>query len=135
MPMFEWTQEYSVNVRELDEQHKKLVDMINNLDESMKSENQGDAIKIVLDELLDYTAYHFETEEKLLMQYGYPRLESHTKEHDTLSWRVLDMRTRHESGEGVEAKEIIDFLTTWLKNHILFSDKQYGIFLNSKGLR
>lgn len=135
MPLFQWTQEYSVNVRELDEQHKKLVKMINNLDDSMKSGNDGDMIKAILDELLDYTAYHFETEERLLVQYGYPRLENHKKEHDTLSWQVLDLRTRYESGEGVEAKEILDFLTGWLKSHILFSDKQYRTFLNSKGVQ
>ncbi len=135
MPLFQWNQEYSVNVGQLDEQHKKLVEMINTLDNSMKSGDRIETIRVILDELLDYTAYHFETEERLLVQYGYPRVENHRKEHDALSWRVLDLRTRFDSGAGVEAKEILDFLTDWLKNHILFSDKQYGSFLNSKGLK
>lgn len=135
MPLFEWTDEYSVNVRKLDDQHKKLVEMVNDLDDAIRKGNDDAVLRDVLKRLLDYTAYHFVTEEKLLEQYEYPDLLRHRNDHNTLSWRVLDLRSRYEAGDGVDAREVLDFLTGWLKNHILYSDKQYGAFLNSKGVQ
>lgn len=135
MPLFEWTEEYSVNVRKLDEQHKKLVEMVNDLDDAIKAGNDDAVLRDVLGRLLDYTAYHFVTEEKLLEQHEYPDLLRHKNDHNTLSWRVLDLRGRYQSGDGVDAGEVLDFLTGWLKNHILYSDKKYGAFLNSKGVQ
>ncbi len=135
MALFEWTDQYSVNVRQLDEQHLRLVDMINDLYDAIKREEDQTALRETLKKLLDYTAYHFVREEKLLQQYGYPQLEKHKEEHSILSWRVLDLRSRYESGEGVQASEVLDFLTGWLKNHIMNSDKKYATFLNSKGVQ
>lgn len=135
MALLEWSPEYSVNVTQMDEQHKNLVRMINELDESISSGTDKEAVKQVLDELLDYTAYHFVSEEKLLENHGYLGLRQQKKEHETLTWRVLDLRSRYESGEGVEAKEVLDFLTEWLRSHLLHTDKEYGPFLNSKGVR
>lgn len=135
MALLEWSQEYSVNVRQMDEQHKNLVGMINELDESISNGTVNEAVKPVLDELLDYTAYHFISEEKLLEMYGYPRLRQQKQEHEALTWRVLDLRSRYEAGEGVGPMEVLDFLTEWLKNHLIASDKDYGAYLNSKGVR
>lgn len=135
MPLFEWTENFSVNVRKLDDQHKKLVEMVNDLDDAIRDGNDDEVLKDVLRRLLDYTAYHFVTEEKILEQYEYPDLLRHRSDHNTLSWRVLDLRARYEAGDGVDAREVLDFLTGWLKKHILYSDKQYGTFLNSKGVR
>ena len=91
--------------------------------------------KKILDELLDYTAYHFGTEEMLFQKYDYPEYSRHKKEHDTLTWKVLDIRSRYASGEGVETSEIFEFLKSWLENHLLNSDKKYSGFLNSKGVQ
>jgi hemerythrin len=135
MALFEWTDNYSVNVRQLDQQHEKLVDMINELYDAIKRGEDQTILRETLKKLLDYTAYHFVTEERLLQQNGYTQLDKHREEHNVLSWRVLDLRSRHESGEGVQASEVLDFLTGWLKNHIMNSDKKYGTFLNSKGVR
>lgn len=134
MALLEWSPEYSVNVSQMDEQHRNLITMINQLHESISNGTGNETIKPVLDELLDYTAYHFITEEKLLEQHGYYGLRQQKKEHETLTWRVLDLRSRYEAGEGVEPMEVLGFLTEWLKNHLLVSDKEYGAFLNSKGV-
>ncbi len=135
MALFEWNDLYGVNVSRLDQQHRKLVEMVNDLDDSIRTGNDNMVLKETLKKLLDYTAYHFVYEEKLLKQYDYSDLSRHMEEHNTLLYRVLDLRGRYEAGEGVQASEVLDFLTGWLKNHILNSDKQYGAFLNLKGLR
>jgi hemerythrin len=135
MALFEWTEDYSVNVRILDDQHRKLVGMVNELHDAISTGTEQPALKEILKGLLDYTAYHFVSEERLLQKYEYPGLDRHKAEHETLTWKVLDLRSRYERGEGVEPREVLDFLTGWLKDHILNSDRQYGTFLNSKGVQ
>ncbi|MCL4538230.1 MAG: bacteriohemerythrin [Bacteroidetes bacterium] len=135
MALLEWNQDYSVNVSQMDEQHRHLISMINRLYESISNGIGDEAVKPVLDELLDYTAYHFISEEKLLEKHGYYGLRQQKKEHETLTWRVLDLRSRYEAGDEVKPMEMLGFLTDWLKNHLLGSDKEYGAFLNSKGVR
>jgi hemerythrin len=135
MALFEWNNLYGVNVRQIDQQHRRLVDMVNDLDDSIRTGNDDAVLKETLKKLLDYTAYHFVYEEKLLKQHDYSDLARHREEHNTLLWRVLDLRARYEAGEGVKASEVLDFLTQWLKNHILNSDKKYEAFLNFKGVR
>ncbi len=132
--LFEWTDEYRVNVRALDEQHRKLVDMLNELDDLIRRGSDEIILRDILKRLLDYTAYHFVTEERLLERNEYPDLLRHKREHNALSWQVLELRSRYEAGEGVRASEVRDFLTGWLKNHILSADKNYAAFLNSKGV-
>lgn len=134
MPLFEWNEKYSVNVGELDEQHRKLIEMINDVNGSITAGNGKAVVKPVLDKLLDYTAYHFVTEERFLEAHRYPDLTKHKSDHNTLLWQVLDLRSRYEAGEDVEASEVLDFLTDWLKSHLLSSDKKYAAFLNSQGM-
>lgn len=134
MTSFEWRNEYSVGVSTMDEQHGNLVSMMNELYDSIGKGRDESIIRSTLDKLLDYTAYHFVTEERLLEQNGYPGVRKQREEHEALTWRVLDMRSRYLSGEGVAPTELLDFLTGWLKNHLLTTDKQYGAYLNSKGV-
>lgn len=134
MVLLEWRQEFSVSVSEMDEQHKLLINVINELGESINNGSDRNALKPILDQLLDYTAYHFVTEEKLLERYEYPGLIKQKQEHETLTWQVLDLRSRYDAGEGVKPMEVLGFLTGWLKKHLLESDKQYGPYLNSKGV-
>lgn len=134
MILLEWRKEFSVSVSEMDEQHKHLISMINEVGESINNGSDRDALKPILDQLLDYTAYHFVTEEKLLERYEYPGLLKQKREHEALTWRVLDLRSRYDAGEGIKPMEVLGLLTGWLKNHLLESDKQYGSYLNSKGV-
>jgi hemerythrin len=118
MPLFQWSQEMSVNVKEIDEQHKKLVDLINLLHDSMKSGKGKDVLSRVLNDLTDYTVYHFGTEEKLFQKYGYPEYLRHKKEHDDLTKQVVEIKTRYEAGQEMITIEVMSFLKDWLNNHI-----------------
>ncbi len=130
MVLFEWNDKYLTSIKECDDQHKKLVELINTLHENMKSGNGKDVLEKILNELMDYTAYHFLTEEALFEAYGYPEAKSHIKEHEVLTAQVKTFYERFSKGETGITIPISVFLKDWLINHTLYSDKQYGIFIN-----
>ncbi len=134
MPLFQWTPELSVNVKEIDNQHKQLVNLINLLHDSMKSGKGKDVMGKVLNDLTDYTVYHFGTEERLFQKYGYIEYPQHKKEHDDLTKQVLDVKSKFEAGQTTVTIEVMNFLKDWLNKHIKHSDKKYSAFLNSKGV-
>ncbi len=134
MPLFQWSQDMSVNITEIDNQHKKLVDLINLLHDSMKSGKGKDVLGKLLNELTDYTVNHFGTEEKLFQKYGYPEYARHKKDHDDLTKQVIDIKTKLEGGATILTVEVMNFLKDWLNNHILHADKKYTAFLNAKGV-
>lgn len=134
MPIIEWTQKLSVSVEELDRQHKKLVNLINQLHDSMKVGKGRDVLGSILNDLTDYTVYHFEAEEKLLLENAYPSYALHKKEHDDLRSQVKEIKTKFDQGDTALTVEFMGFLKDWLNNHIMQADKKYADFLNSKGI-
>jgi len=128
MSYLQWTENLSVGVARMDDHHKKLVDLINQVFEAMS----GDAtatVDTVLSDLLDYTRYHFGEEEKLLAACGYPDLEEHQGVHRAMVKEVLDMRQRYlENPASVPASETLDFLSKWLMRHIIGKDLRYRPF-------
>lgn len=134
MPLLQWTQDMSVNIVEIDNQHKKLVNLINLLHDSMKEGKGREALKTVLEDLANYTVYHFETEEKLFRTHAYPEYVHHKKEHDDLTKQVLAIKTEYEGGKSNLTIDLMNFLKNWLNHHILNSDKRYSSYLNTKGV-
>ncbi len=88
----------------------------------------------VIEELIKYTFYHFETEEKYMVKYHYSKYESHKREHENLASQVNAIKRNFDSGKEIKSIDIIKFLTEWLRNHILETDKKYGPYFNKKGL-
>ncbi|HUI30475.1 MAG TPA: bacteriohemerythrin [Candidatus Acidoferrales bacterium] len=134
MPFIEWSQDLSVNIDEIDDQHRKLVDLINLLYDSMKEGKGKDELGKILNDLADNTVHHFETEEKLLQKYDYPEYASHKKEHDDLARQVSIIKAQYEKGNTTISIEMLGFLKSWLNNHILTSDKKYSTFLIVRGV-
>ena len=134
MVFIEWVESYSVNIKEIDDQHKKLIGILNRAHDAMKAGKGKKAISTLLSELIDYTGYHFRTEEDLFQKYGYPDLIKHKEEHDDLTQKALDLKTSFDEGRLMNNIEIIIFLKDWLNTHILDTDKKYSAFLNSKGV-
>lgn len=134
MSFITWDQNLRVNVVEIDAQHKKLVDLLNKLFDEVKSGNGRTAMDGVLTELVNYTEYHFDTEERLLEKYGYPAYAEHKKQHEDLKKEVQDLKTDFHKGQAAITFRTMSFLSEWLKRHIMGEDKKYGLFLNSKGV-
>ena len=134
--LFVWDEKYSVNVKQIDDQHKKLVSYINELDEAINVGEGKEVLEDLLRDLIDYTHTHFATEEKLMIDYGYPGYEKHKKEHDDLTRRVSNMQKKFFEDDSIAVKlHAMKFLRDWLSNHLLGTDKMYIKFFNDKGLR
>jgi hemerythrin len=130
-----WKDEYSVQVEEIDEQHKKLFSLINRLADAMKIGKGRDVLDAVLTELVAYTEYHFNTEERLFEEHGYPEHEDHKQMHDDLVNKVQELKAAFDSGNTKISVDVMLLLSNWLNNHILEVDKRYGPYLNDKGVQ
>jgi hemerythrin len=134
MALVIWKDIYVVNVNEIDLQHKKLVGIVNELHDAMIIGKGQTVMGKILDELVDYTLYHFATEEKYFDQYAYPEADLHKKQHQDLVSQVAAIQNKYNSGEKVLTLDVMNFLRDWLHDHIVGSDKLFGPYLNSKGL-
>ena len=134
MELVQWKESLSVNVTEIDGQHKTLVSMINYLHSSMKRGDGKLAVGEVVNGLIKYSDSHFATEERYFDQFGYPEAASHKQEHTLFSQKVLEFKPEVEKGNVVLAIQVILFLSDWLQNHIKECDKKYSQFFNAKGL-
>lgn len=134
MALITWTDDLGVGVRQCDEEHKRLVTMINELHEAMLAGKGKDAVGPVLRGLALYVAVHFRNEERLLQTYGYPLLPAHQAEHRKLTAQVAAEQERYEKGQVALAVGLMNFLRDWLVQHIQGSDRRYGAFLNERGV-
>ena len=121
-----WKKEYSVGVPAMDEQHKRLLDMINELADCPTG-NAG-AVHQILSAMFDYTASHFKDEEAYLKQIGYPRLAEHEEEHAAFVRKMVSFNLA-AADHVIDAVAVHTYLKQWLVSHILSSDMQYGRFL------
>ncbi len=135
MTLINWNTNYSVGIAEIDDQHKKLIALINDLYDAMRRGNGKAALGRVLADLLDYTIYHFNAEERLFQKYAYPDFEEHKQMHDYLAEKVRQLKNEYEGGSPAITRDAMLFLSNWLNVHILEVDRKYGPFLNDKGIR
>lgn len=126
MVLFEWDNKYVIGINEVDEQHKRLVQLINELHEAMSEGRGKEETRNVLMKLMDYSMYHFRTEEELMDRHGYNELVHHQTQHLSFVDKVKELTRRHDEGEFMISIETIEFLKEWLSSHILVSDKRFG---------
>lgn len=135
MPLIDWSQDLSVGIQSIDDQHKKLINMINALHDAM-SQNQGDAVMgKIFEGLAGYTQKHFAYEEELFAKHGFPGSDAHKKEHEALISQVAELKKQFDYGQAVITMDLMQFLKGWLNDHIKGTDKKYTDFLLSKGVR
>jgi hemerythrin len=132
---FEWNDTYSVQVREIDNQHKKLVAILNGLFEAMHAGQGRDALEGVLDDLTRYTRTHFAFEERLMAEYGYPEFLAHKQVHAKMADKVRDLSRQFQAGTLFNPVQVSNFLKNWLSRHIMETDKKYAAFFQNQGLR
>lgn len=133
--LFNWTHELATGVNELDSQHKQLINLINTLYRGMKNGHGRDVIQKILTELLDYTVYHFGTEEKYFDKFGYADTASHKRIHKQFTDKVKQFAQQYSSGQADVSTDIMNFLRDWLVGHIKGTDKKYAPFMRQNGVR
>ncbi len=133
--LMKWNEAFSVNIQVIDDHHKNLVKLINQVYRG-KTLNLGvEAIRKTLDELVDYTKFHFDYEEDLFGSNGYPATNEHKEKHKILISQVMDFHHKFKMGEAEVDDELLRFLKDWLTRHIMGTDKKYSAFLNNKGIK
>ena len=128
--MLQWKEEYEVGVAEIDEQHQKLIDIANRVYELMRNElalDKYDQIVEILQELKEYTVYHFHFEEGLMQKAKYKKRFSHKLLHQEFLAQVeaVDLSAVDENQEAYLV-QIMDFIANWLIDHIVGEDKKVG---------
>lgn len=130
----EWSDDFSVSINEIDDQHKVIVNLINEVDEAAKSTDEHEKLAHVLQELINYTKTHFVVEESLMRILKYPDYEEHKKQHDKLLYRVNRFQEQFDRGNTLVTKELHYFLHDWWIKHIQGTDKAYSPFMNEHGI-
>ena len=127
--LFPWNSQFETGIEQIDEQHRKLVAILNRLAWHLSAEEDELQASDVLDELLDYTHYHFRSEEGIWKQYfaGSSIEANHHKAHEHFFEQVRHYQERREAGNENTLAEMFDFLTRWLAFHILESDRRMAL--------
>lgn len=130
----EWSDDFSVKVSLMDDEHKVLFKLINDLNSAMIDGQSSKEIGRILDSLIDYTEYHFNHEEEMLKKIAYPNISEQEKYHKMFVNKMKDFKNEMESGEVLLSVKMIDFLKDWLVSHIVNIDTKYSGFTNEKGI-
>ena len=132
----EWTPQFSVNVRALDEQHKRIFMMLDAINQIVRREKKGHDLIDVLDAMVLYVQEHFRDEERLLKQYDYPEFDEHKQGHKEFLRQTGGFRVRYFEGEEDQelGVELMRYLLRWVKNHIMVQDRAYSAYLNDLGV-
>lgn len=121
-----WNREYSVQDGLLDDQHKKIYELINQLHAALKDrEADHQLTQRIMKQLTEYTLKHFSAEERLMAKYGYPKLNDHKELHQQMSRRTRELSRQVMNTNSDDAHEILMFLKNWWQQHILKQDMQY----------
>jgi len=135
---FKWKDRYKLGIEEIDRQHKNLFDIgarVYELAMLQDSYDHYDEIMSVLNELLDYTKYHFTYEEDLIKKYGYDGLEEQQKGHAFYVEKIKSIASEDiDSDQYKTIVELVDFLSEWISSHILLADRKYAIYFKEKGI-
>ena len=132
----EWTETLSVGDSAIDQQHKHLIHIINQLHEAMRNQTArthlGELLDQLIDQLIAYTHVHFSYEEGRLQTCGYPHLTAHQRLDAELLSQVHDLQNKFSQGKRTINMELMGFLKTWLTQHIQSEDKRYSPYLRGQ---
>lgn len=127
MPLFSWKEEYSVHVPELDEHHKILMDIINRIYDNCLQTDIVDCIGPKIQELIDYSEYHFKAEEEYMRRVEYFESEEHVEQHSMFIFKIRELQQAYSDNEMELTKSLIVFLGKWLLHHVFEEDRKYAL--------
>ncbi|MCW8859726.1 MAG: bacteriohemerythrin [Deltaproteobacteria bacterium] len=132
-PMLQWKEEFNTGVALMDQQHRRLVDLINQLFQCMKDGGDRMLLANVVDELVNYTVTHFRAEEDVMKKHNYPDIEAHKLVHKNFIEQVAVYAEKLKAGDRLPPAEVYKFLKDWLISHIEHQDRDgYGRYIGSK---
>ena len=130
-----WEDKYSVGVVELDDQHKRMFAVINELLESINTGTTEEHIGNIIESLVKYKIFHFSTEEKYFKEFNYEGAEDHIIKHKEFNEKLTKMKEKYTEYSVEFAFELIDFLEDWLLDHLMTTDQKYKECFRLHGLK
>lgn len=134
MDTISWKNEFSVGINEIDNQHKKLLAMINRLIAEQKQLTDPKTIAELLTEMTEYAEEHFRTEEFMMAEHEYKLKSEHELEHQAFIEKTRSFMNAADVGPNILSSALLDYLSSWLVRHILTEDMKYKDFFQSKGI-
>jgi hemerythrin len=135
MDFMRWDGSFSVDVHDLDAQHKVFIEIINRLFASLHAEEEHVVLARILRELQEYASFHFANEERYFVQFHYAEADMHVEEHRQFIARIADFRRRYIEGEAELGDALLETVKSWLTHHIQGTDKRYTQCFHEHGLR
>ncbi len=133
MALVDWDDTLRIDIEEIDDEHKRLIELLNAIDQAMREGRGRQLVDQIIDRLIEYAKTHFLTEERYFEQYGYPDAEAHKYEHAFFIVKVFKFKREFDQGKLMLSVEILDFLMEWLRRHIKGSDQRYSEFFRRQG--
>jgi hemerythrin len=134
MPMLTWCEEFDIHVKEIDEQHQRLLELVTHLHSLVEAQAEKARLKQLLMDLLEFTHEHFATEEELMRRHDYPRFAKHHKEHKLLLRYMKLVVEGVSQGKYPTFFADYDVSTDWAMVHIEEHDRDMGVFLNARNV-
>ena len=135
MEPVQWSEKFSVGVRELDQQHKQLIKLLNRLISTQGTINtHSETVSDTLVAMTRYAQAHFKAEERLMEAYGFPGLEEQKRQHRKFRKKTVDFCTATTQGFDQVPEAMLEYLVSWLIHHILEDDMAYRSFFKEKGI-
>ena len=126
MALIEWKKEYSIGVTALDNQHKKIIKIVNQAISLQFSKQNEKEIEEILDNLQNYIKEHFKAEEEYMLQHHYSGYEEQRNEHNQFIERLFNAQSEYYKKGHVTSINIFNFVWDWFSQHILIVDKKIG---------
>jgi hemerythrin len=126
-----WHDRYCTGIQIIDDQHRQLLDAINELHDAFQAGRPREEMTHLLDFLVSYTVSHFQTEESYMAENGYPDLAKHRDYHQVLIGRVLELKQRFLGPTPPSSVELARFMGEWLSHHINEVDMGYANYVRS----
>ena len=123
----QWAEEFSIGIAEIDQQHMILVDCISLIEEAVGTQARWSAVHASLGRLSDFARVHFAVEESLMRILEYPEQEKHAEQHRQFSYELMALQEK--SLKADVSREMVSFLSKWLHEHIVTSDRHYAEYL------
>lgn len=132
-----WRDEYSIGVASVDEEHKRIIEMINAAYAAFKDTGDSECVRGIVDGMRAYAESHFLTEETLMGEHGYPEADRHLAEHAYFRQKLEEIDNAHaQATDGVapDPVQLYQFLSKWLISHIMHCDRKLGDYLMEQGV-
>ena len=133
MSIIKWTEELEIGIESIDDQHRHLIEVINELHLGVKHHEDNGVILPLIDKLHRYADVHFNEEEVLLNKHNFPGRLDHAEEHKEFIAKVDELKSRCESSKEMLTVDVRNFLLGWFFHHIRINDMEYKAFLMQIG--